>query len=574
MYEWRELRWTIFSVHQTYLEKLHSNKTCLSCMQAVPDYVLRCGHAFCDRCVRELGKPAARFESAWVLDRCFLCGRYWPDSGQVMRFKPYCAGVRILTLDGGGVRGIVELVLLCLVQKRMQVKSLLMKDCFDLIMGTSTGEYSLGTHKSPLLTRTWIGGLIALGLSVPRPDSDFTVFDMLDKFEHMAREAFSRPREGSLLEKLDQTAAISKAIVIMALTKSVYPSKYLRRCLQELFGDQKLFGPAPPTKQRSVRVAVTSVRKDGRTLCLLTNYNRNVTSRRAHDNHHPGDLHGNDAAAQPQGAHEENRLSSEVASEASEEQEERQWEGIEREDQHDSELEVWEAGLATAAAPFYFKPFQKLETKKDYLDGGLVANFPGEQALHEMSRIWATSGGTSAPNDPHLDIMVSVGTGMQQKEVGLPLGVAGLNDMFKTFIDNLDSGRSWDEFQQKPEYAKHAGRIFRLNTSLPPTGYIPLNDYRKMEAMLAHVGSEGQNNPSLQRTIEDIAGNLLASLFFFEPANVRDPIASIHHGAFTQAKCSGTLRVRLANKSPEMMELVRKVDRFWLWAPNSVNTAK
>lgn len=110
-------------------------------MQAVPDYVLCCGHAFCDRCIREVGHVAGAYESAWEINHCLLCGQRWRSDSQIVRFKPYCAGVRILTLDGGGIRGIVELVLLGLVQKRMGIDSLLIKDCFDLIMGTGTGKF-------------------------------------------------------------------------------------------------------------------------------------------------------------------------------------------------------------------------------------------------------------------------------------------------------------------------------------------------------------------------------------------------------------------------------------------------
>lgn len=139
-WKWQTLRKKMFEPHQSCLKGLHSNKTCLSCMQAVPDYVFGCGHAFCDRCIREMGHVAATFESAWEIDRCLLCGEDWAGNMQVVRFKPSCAGVRILTLDGGGIRGIVELVLLGLVQKRMRIQSLLIKDCFDLIMGTSTGK--------------------------------------------------------------------------------------------------------------------------------------------------------------------------------------------------------------------------------------------------------------------------------------------------------------------------------------------------------------------------------------------------------------------------------------------------
>jgi patatin-like phospholipase/acyl hydrolase len=53
--------------------------------------------------------------------------------------KPRCAGVRILTLDGGGIRGIVELGLLRALETK-GIAGVRISDLFDLVMGTSTGR--------------------------------------------------------------------------------------------------------------------------------------------------------------------------------------------------------------------------------------------------------------------------------------------------------------------------------------------------------------------------------------------------------------------------------------------------
>lgn len=133
-------RLEVFRKHQPFLKDLRSNKTCIACIQATPDHVLECGHAICDVCVREFGSPSEDFESGWAIKRCMLCWKPWRHGGQVIRFKPKCAGVRLLSLDGGGIRGIVELVLLELVHERMGIDALAIQDCFDLLTGTSTGK--------------------------------------------------------------------------------------------------------------------------------------------------------------------------------------------------------------------------------------------------------------------------------------------------------------------------------------------------------------------------------------------------------------------------------------------------
>jgi patatin-like phospholipase/acyl hydrolase len=51
--------------------------------------------------------------------------------------------VRILTLDGGGIRGIIPAVILNHIEKQLQVKTAnpnaMLADYFDMIAGTSTG---------------------------------------------------------------------------------------------------------------------------------------------------------------------------------------------------------------------------------------------------------------------------------------------------------------------------------------------------------------------------------------------------------------------------------------------------
>lgn len=117
---------------------IKSNKTCLSCLQAVPDHVLSCGHSYCARCVQELGEVSHTTECAWTM-KCRLCWEARGGNLHLVQLRPRCAGVRILTLDGGGIKGIVELALLHALHKSVGL-NLLPKDMFDLIVGTSTGK--------------------------------------------------------------------------------------------------------------------------------------------------------------------------------------------------------------------------------------------------------------------------------------------------------------------------------------------------------------------------------------------------------------------------------------------------
>ena len=132
------IRQQIYSTHYSAWGQLRSNKTCLSCYQSVPDHVLPCGHSCCPRCVQELAKVSRSFECAFDMPACILCGTHNPASPHQIRLKPSCAGARILTLDGGGIRGIVELALVKAIEREVGL-GIEIGEMFDLVVGTSTG---------------------------------------------------------------------------------------------------------------------------------------------------------------------------------------------------------------------------------------------------------------------------------------------------------------------------------------------------------------------------------------------------------------------------------------------------
>lgn len=118
--------------------KLQSYKTCFPCLRTIPDHVLPCGHALCENCVSDFGTPSQRYESVVEIDKCVLCLQSWQDK-QLVRTKPRCAGVRILTLDGGGVRGALEIATLLKLEERIGL-GVPIREFFDLVIGTSTGR--------------------------------------------------------------------------------------------------------------------------------------------------------------------------------------------------------------------------------------------------------------------------------------------------------------------------------------------------------------------------------------------------------------------------------------------------
>ena len=77
-----------------------------------------------------------RARDSFQMNRCMICGSRQSLS---VRLKPLTAGVRILSIDGGGIKGIVPLQILKILQTYLGSDSPI-QELFDLVMGTSAGK--------------------------------------------------------------------------------------------------------------------------------------------------------------------------------------------------------------------------------------------------------------------------------------------------------------------------------------------------------------------------------------------------------------------------------------------------
>lgn len=114
-----------------------SQNSCLCCLLRTPEKVLDCGHAYCDTCIRTFGTRSASEQYVYMLPQCLLCSR--PHLSHTFSFTPPTAGVRILTIDGGGVRGIIPLTVLRQLEADLEYLGCPLRDHFDFVVGTSSG---------------------------------------------------------------------------------------------------------------------------------------------------------------------------------------------------------------------------------------------------------------------------------------------------------------------------------------------------------------------------------------------------------------------------------------------------
>ncbi|KAI1422633.1 hypothetical protein F5Y12DRAFT_799440 [Xylaria sp. FL1777] len=218
---------------------LSSHSTCFSCLIECPEHVLPCGHIICTPCINAVGTLLGG--GFTKLDRCLL--KHWDETRGATPYlasiKPDQAGVRILTLDGGGVRGIVELTILQKIEEALDNK-VPIQAFFDLIIGTSTG------------------GIIALGLG----HQGWSVSKCIHTFKRLANQAFTLHRGPSVIRD-----------VATAISHGKYRTDPLEEAFKEAFSEDILFGSSTSAEGVRTKAAVVTTSLRG-PVTLLGNYNR------------------------------------------------------------------------------------------------------------------------------------------------------------------------------------------------------------------------------------------------------------------------------------------------------------
>ncbi|KAI1842756.1 hypothetical protein JX266_011077 [Neoarthrinium moseri] len=220
-----------------------SYSACLCCLRELPECALPCGHVLCLPCVQIYGTKTSK--TTIEISRCPLHVRDIIASPPwVINVKPTHAGTRTLCLDGGGIRGIVQLQVLREIEKVLG-PDLPIQLFFDLIVGTNTG------------------GLIAIGLGVKK----WSLQAATAKFKDLCREAFT-PREMKSVPVFGMLSSLYHG--------SLYKTQPFEKALKRYFSDQPFFGGSVHRSRHniSLKVAVTATTSIEQQPVLFANYNR------------------------------------------------------------------------------------------------------------------------------------------------------------------------------------------------------------------------------------------------------------------------------------------------------------
>ena len=236
-----------FYRHLGGAQNFMSHSTCLCCLISPAQHCLPCGHVICTRCVMDFGD--SRNDSV-EMKFCPLHRSETDHHRQTISLKPENAGVRVLCLDGGGIRGILILETLLRLERDMG-SHLPVALFFDMILGTSTG------------------GIIALGLG----EKCWSVRLCLKKFEKLAANAF-RKRKVLGAEYMEW--------LIAGFQHGRYKVEPLEELLRDEYSEHRLFGGVkdepeyPGQFTQACKVGVVTTTTNG-TPYLLSNYNRQDT---------------------------------------------------------------------------------------------------------------------------------------------------------------------------------------------------------------------------------------------------------------------------------------------------------
>ncbi|KAL4862021.1 hypothetical protein BDV12DRAFT_179441 [Aspergillus spectabilis] len=215
-----------------------STQTCLICLVRSPQHSLPCRHTYCDKCAAVYGHASEGGEYKFHIKRCALCDK---PCNVVVNVLPPTAGIRAVSINGGGVRGFIPLRFLTHFQLLLGAECQV-QDLVDVAFGTSSG------------------GLLALKLFHQRltvEESERAFTDLMMRFVDM------QPQPRSPWQKVMR-------ILRCWWTDGWYDPSIWNVLLQRQFGRSELiFGTQ---RVSGAKVAVVTV-VDSQTV-LLINYRR------------------------------------------------------------------------------------------------------------------------------------------------------------------------------------------------------------------------------------------------------------------------------------------------------------
>lgn len=251
---------------------LYSTTTCFLCLCRSPEHMLPCHHAICDTCVVIFGLPSQTAEYHFDIPHCPVCRH---GSQLAIRQLPPTKPPVLLSLDGGGIRGIIQLGLLQSLEKRLGNK-ISLPQIFDHWTCTSAGKCFFSSPPAlgytglrwPYLLMYWVSGALN-GMDIVFNES--TAGQSFGKFPGFARKAFhSRPSplQGTSIIKCTRWLKCLAGF----LADGQYDGKNLENVLRDALSSNRRLFDFGTTSGSNSRVAIIASRISDGKACVMANY--------------------------------------------------------------------------------------------------------------------------------------------------------------------------------------------------------------------------------------------------------------------------------------------------------------
>lgn len=252
------------------LSAIHSKDTCLSCIRRKPQYKFQCGHFICRTCVKEF-YPRDGLDPWLILpNSCHICGVVTQPLS--IRLIPDTASVRVLTIDGGGIRGSAPIGFLKALQDEIRIPNYQVQRHFDIKFGTSSGNFVQNTYfQGQILINQ--GALSVISLDVLGWDVD----DCMAYFKTFASKAF-QCQCPILVRILSRIPGVSNMVrlfnfLYIIFVDRKYTADELEKLLQETCGLEKTLSDCPVTTEMGTHIGVTLTNARNNNAFIATNYN-------------------------------------------------------------------------------------------------------------------------------------------------------------------------------------------------------------------------------------------------------------------------------------------------------------
>ncbi|KAF4451419.1 putative patatin-like phospholipase [Fusarium austroafricanum] len=452
--------------HKCHWLKVYSNSVCLACLRRRPIYDLPCGHVICGNCVRVFGETSKKEPYVFHVRRCFLCQAVMPKD-LCVRMHPPTAGVGILCIDGGGIRGIMPLQIIKRIRDRIDLPI-----PFQRFIKVAFGISS--------------GGLIVADLFM----NGSSIEESSEKFEALAKCIFQRraitnvpflpkilkdmmPLVANGLHPLPSLLYLAD-MIISYFNDGLYPSSNIESALKRVFGANRSILDISSAVATGTLIGLPVATASDKPTCrIFTNYNCEGEQ-----------SNYNDYTIKPRDG--------------------------------TVKLRLWEIAQAISAAQGVF-PAKHIHGVGTFQDAGPLENDPLISAL--------TTAAMAFPLLEEPDFIVSLGTGEPKPHDELPIANSrntwkngALPRLCRLVLEKMRDKKVRQAFQGHPRY-------HRLNVQFD--GDEPrLDDVHS----IPELKCKAEQDQSISREIDNVARCFVASLFYFELDSLPRQIGGRYRG--------------------------------------------